>query len=319
MISTPGDGLSGIDPESGYRQTLEYFNARWSESDESRADICRLLDRFEPDEPAAPIWPVIVAAGKGERARKSGLNVLKPLADVNGVPSILRVLNVVRQACPSAELPIIIVSPETEQHIEQILVGESVKWVTQPEPLGTGDAVYWASRQMQASEGWTLVVWSTQPLLREATVRRTLKLAALFPEYDMILPTALLDQPYAPLKRDVSGRILSSQETHLEKAAPVVRGETNVGVFLVKSQILAAQLAELRQRHWKGDQSVYDRPGGELGLPNELVTALSQRSSGVFGSPIADWREAQGIKSREDLARCEQYLSELKSEFHETP
>jgi hypothetical protein len=113
------------------------------------------------------------------------------------------------------------------------------------------------------------------------------------------------------LKRDPNGRVLASQETHLEKAAPVGRGETNIGLFLVKSHVVATQLEALRQQHWHSDLGRYDRPGGELGFPNEMVTQLSKRAHGVFCCPIADWRETQGIKSREDLARCEQYLSEL--------
>jgi len=49
-----------------------------------------------------------------------------------------------------------------------------------------------------------------------------------------------------------------------------------------------------------------------LGFPNELVTALARKACGVFSTPLADWREAQGIKNLEDLGRCEQYLSELQ-------
>ncbi|MBM3804640.1 MAG: hypothetical protein FJW26_20280 [Acidimicrobiia bacterium] len=313
MVSTPGDGLSGIDPESAYRHTLELFNARWSESDRDRQAICQWLDNLQADEPAAPIWPVIVAAGKGERARKSGLEVPKPLAEVEGVPSILHVLRTVRQGCPEASKPIIVVSPETEQPVRQLLAGESVTYTTQPQALGTGDAVYWASERLRAASGWTLVVWSTQPVIHPATVRRTLKLAALFPEYDMIFPTALIDQPYAPLRRDAAGRVAGSQETHLEKAAPVARGETNIGLFLMKFQVAVQELEALRRQYWNSYQSCYNRPGGELGFPNEMVTLLAQRACGVFCSPIADWRETQGIKSLEDLIRCEQFLSELKN------
>ena len=312
MVSTPGDGLSGIDPESGYRQAIELFNVRWSEADANRRGLCRLLDRFEPAEPVAPIWPVIVAAGKGERARKSGLQVPKPLALVRGVPSVLRVLKVIRESCPEAAQPIVIVSPETEQPIRQLLSGESVTYVTQPEPLGTGDAVFWASQKMREFDGWALVVWSTQPVIRPETVRRTLMLAALFPEYEMVFPTVLVGQPYAPLRRDSDGRILASQETHLEKAAPVHRGETNIGLFLVRTRAMATQLEELRKQLWKSEEGHYDRPGGELGFPNELVTALARKACGVFSTPLADWREAQGIKNLEDLGRCEQYLSELQ-------
>ena len=312
MVSTPGEGLAGVDPESGYRQAIELFNARWDEADANRQALCRLLDRLDPAEPLAPLWPVIVAAGKGERARKSGLQVPKPLALVKGVPSVLRVLKVIRQSCPEAAQPIVIVSPETEPPIRQLLASESVTYVTQPEPLGTGDAVFWASREMRNFDGRALVVWSTQPVIRPETVRRTLMLAALFPEYEMIFPTVLVDQPYAPLRRDSDGRILASQETHLEKSTPVLRGETNIGMFLVKARTMVMQLEEFRKQFWRSEEGRYERPGGELGFPNELVTALAKGACGVFSTPLADWREAQGIKSLEDLGRCERYLSELQ-------
>ena len=54
----------------------------------------------------------------------------------------------------------------------------------------------------------------------------------------------------------------------------------------------------------------YMRPGGELGFPNELINYFAQKNA-VFACPIADPREEQGIKELEDLARCEQFISEL--------
>jgi len=54
--------------------------------------VRRLVGRFEPDAPALQVWPIILAAGKGEQARESGLQVPKPLAPVLGVPAVLRVL-----------------------------------------------------------------------------------------------------------------------------------------------------------------------------------------------------------------------------------
>jgi galactokinase/CTP:molybdopterin cytidylyltransferase MocA len=312
MVSTPGDGLSRIDPESGCRKEIEIFNANWTKAEQHRREVWHLLDSLGPSELSSSVWPVIVAAGKGERAKKSGLQVPKPLASVAGAPSILHVLKAVRESCPGAVQPIVIVSLETEPSVRQTLAREAMTYVVQAEPLGTGDAVFWATKLMRDFEGWALVVWSTQPAILPDTIRRSLMLATLFPEYEMVVPTVLTDQPYAPLWRDTLGRVEASQETHLEKAPLIHRGETNIGLFLIKCRTMVAQLEELRRLYWQGEQNRYNRPGGELGFPNELITSLAGHSHGVLASPIADWREAQGIKSLEDLARCEQYMAELR-------
>jgi N-acetylgalactosamine kinase len=312
MVSTPGDGLSGIDPEKGWRKEIEVLNANWTEAEQRRREVWDLLDSLGPSGISNLVWPVIVAAGKGERAKKSGLQGPKPLAWVAGAPSIIHVLRIVRESCPGSIQPIVIVSPETGLSVRQTLAGEAITYIVQAEPMGTGDAVFWASKQMRDFEGWALVVWSTQPVILPDTIRRSLMLAALFPEYEMVVPTVLTNQPYAPLRRDTLGRVQVSQETHLEKAAPIHRGETNIGLFLIKCKTMVAQLEEFRQLFWQSDRNRYNRPGGELGFPNELITSLAGHSHGVLASPIADWREAQGIKGLEDVVRCEQYMAELR-------
>jgi hypothetical protein len=158
------------------------------------------------------------------------------------------------------------------------------------------------------------VVWSTQPVIRERTFARTAKLAQLFGAYDMVLPTAFVERPYAPLRRNTSGEIASSTETHLEAAEAIECGETNIGLFLVKNQKLFEVLVDLRSRYWNESTGRYDRSRGELGFPNEVISALAQRKNGVFASPFADAREEQGIKRLEDLRRCEQFISELEQD-----
>ena len=73
-------------------------------------------------------------------------------------------------------------------------------------------------------------------------------------------------------------------------------------------------LLEMKRAYWSEANGRYGRPGGELGFPNELITHFSKLQNGVLASPIADWREPQGIKTRDDLARCEQFISELENE-----
>jgi galactokinase/CTP:molybdopterin cytidylyltransferase MocA len=311
MISTPGDGLAQIDPESVWREAILEFNSSDHDATNYRAEITALLDGMTLDEPADEVWPVIVAAGKGSRSRASGLDVPKPLATVLGTPAILHVLHNIHIAFGTTRSPIVIVSPETDEKIRSSLAGEDVTFVVQPEALGTGDAVLCAQKAMDGFHGQALVVWSTQPVIRPETMRRTLKLSALFNDYEMVLPTTYQERPYAPLLRDERGRVCSARETYLEQAEHPGKGESNIGMFLVRSEAMFDALVELNRRHWDETELRYKCHGGELGFPNEIINYLAAFEAGVFACPIADSREEQGIKTFEDVARCERFIIEM--------
>jgi bifunctional N-acetylglucosamine-1-phosphate-uridyltransferase/glucosamine-1-phosphate-acetyltransferase GlmU-like protein len=313
MVSTPGDGLAHIDLDEIWRDSIAHVNSLGPNT-ERCADNLRSLIDFSPVRPnSAEIWPVIVAAGKGTRAAASGLDLPKPLALVGKKPAIVHVLQNTRKALGQTRSPIIIASTETEAPIRRALEGEDVIIVLQREALGTGDAVLQAHTLMQDFTGLALVVWSTQPVIQEKTYERTVKLAALFSTYEMCVPTTFHKRPYAPIQRDESGEVLSAGETHLESADQVEFGETNVGMFVLKNQAMFDVLLDLRNRYWNKSTQRYERSRGELGFPNELINALALQGS-VFASPIADWREEQGIKQFSDLALCEQFISELEEE-----
>ena len=314
MISTPGDGLSGLSLGTVWRQAVEEFNSLGPRAARYRRGLCSLLDGVESGTGPTEVWPVIVAAGKGSRARESGIDVPKPAAPVAGVPAILRVLRNIGGGCGSAHRPVVIVSAETEEAVRGALAGEDVIYVTQPEPRGTGDAVLHARGVMGDFPGRALVIWGTQPVARARTVARALKLASLFADFNMVLPTALRERPYAPLERDARGCVTGARETHLEGAPPPEFGETNSGMFMLWSRAMFDALLDLRRRHWREAERRYDRPGGELGFPNEMINYLAGREAGVLACPFVDWREAQGIKTLEDLRRCERYISELDAE-----
>jgi hypothetical protein len=85
-------------------------------------------------------------------------------------------------------------------------------------------------------------------------------------------------------------------------------------MFVLKNQTMFDTLLELRHRFWNESKGCYERSGGELGFPNELINFLSSRKNGVLAFPIADWREEQGIKTLNDVSICERSISELAFE-----
>ncbi len=312
MVSTPGPGLAQVDFNEIWRDSIAHINSLGPNAATHATNLRRLIDASQVAVDPRDIWPVIVAAGKGTRAAETGLKTPKPIALVRDTPAIVYVLRNIRAGLGKTRPPVVIVSPDTEAAIRETLREEDVLFVTQPEALGTGDAVLNAHKLLHDFTGLTLVVWSTQPVIREKTFARTAKLAKLCESYDMVLPTAFVQRPYAPIVRDASGEIASATETHLEGSQTVEFGETNIGVFLVKNQKLFEILLNLRSRYWNEASGRYDRSRGELGFPNEVISALAQQRTGVFASPFADEREEQGIKRLEDLARCERFISELE-------
>jgi bifunctional N-acetylglucosamine-1-phosphate-uridyltransferase/glucosamine-1-phosphate-acetyltransferase GlmU-like protein len=312
MVSTPGDGLSELGARAVVRAAVERFNVSGAETEHLRRQIGELLDSL-PNE-NVEVWPIIVAAGKGSRAMESGLSMPKPVAPIYEVPAINHVLANIRAAANISRPPIVIVSPETELEVRQALSGQEIHFQLQGEPKGTGDAVLRAYERMRDFTGRALIIWSTQPVVTSQSISRTIKLSRLFEEFEMVVPTALKERPYAPLVRDSNGRVLASRETHLEKADVPEIGETNCGMFLLDNQRMFEALLELRNRHWLEVEQSYDRPGGELGFPNEMISYFAARNSGVLASPILDEREVQGIKTLDDVARCERFIAELSAE-----
>jgi galactokinase/CTP:molybdopterin cytidylyltransferase MocA len=314
MVSTPGPGLTHVDLNNIWREAITHINSLGPQAASYTTNLRSLIDSspvgFDPNE----IWPVIVAAGKGTRAAETGIDVPKPVAPINQTPAILHVLRSIRNGLGATRTPVIVVSPETKPAIVEALNDEDAIFVTQPFALGTGDAVLCAHDAMHDFSGLALVVWSTQPVIRPTTFVRTAKLASLFDSYEMVVPTTFLHHPYAPIRRNDLGEVRAASETHLESAESVDFGETNIGMFLLKSQTMFQVLQALRTHHWNQSSNSYNRSRGELGFPNEVISTLAQKRNGVLASPIADLREEQGIKSLDDLARCEKFISELEQE-----
>jgi CTP:molybdopterin cytidylyltransferase MocA len=311
MISTPGEGLGHIDLNDICREAVKQVIRLGPRATPFRNKLISIIDELPIRVSPTEVWPVVVAAGKGSRSSASGMKCPKPLALINQKPAIVHVIDNLREGLGQTKPPVIIVSPETEDLIREQLHGQDIVFVTQNQALGTGDAVLSAQYVMRDFTGFALVVWSTQPVIRPHTYRRTLKLAQLFTENEMVVPTTFRQRPYAPIHRNELGEVQAARETHLENAESVAFGETNIGMFLLKSQTMFEVLFDLKHRFWNESKGLYERSRGELGFPNELINFLSARRNGVLAFPIADEREEQGIKTLNDVSACEVFISEL--------
>src|SRR3954470_17726644 len=96
------------------------------------------------DSSYSSLGAVVLAAGQGTRMRSHLPKVLHPLA---GQPMVLHVLDTLA-AAGSAEM-VLVVGHGADQ--VRAAIGERARYATQPEQLGTGDAVRQAMPRLSAN------------------------------------------------------------------------------------------------------------------------------------------------------------------------
>jgi len=316
MVCTPGAGTRVIPKPDVLRLKLTRSLNDWRNWDENERRIISIAEEILGGQvgafhPVRPVKPVLIAAGKGERARRSGLGVPKPLALVNDEPTIRCVLNKFLSLPFRTERAVVVVSPETEEGIREALAGYEVDYAIQKRPLGTADAVFSSQKVLADFDGDVVVMWGTQPCVRVETILKMTLLHQALSYSSMSFPTAKRENPYAPVRRDGNNWVIDSVETHLEGAEPVEFGEDNIGVFVLPKCDLFEALDQLHSIHYLPEQGRYDTPKGELGFPNLMVRRLVRAGKLVFAFPMADPRETKGIKTAEDFRVVERYMSEL--------
>ena len=316
MVSTPGMGTNVISKVDVLRLKFTRLLNDWRNWEENERRIISIAEeiwgaKVESFKLIRPVKPVLIAAGKGERARKSGLKVPKPLALVNDEPAIRYVLKKFLSLPFPIERVVIVVSPETEKGIREALSGYEVDYALQEKPLGTAHAVLSSQRVLGDFEGDVVVMWGTQPVVKVETIFKMILFHQALSYSSMSFPTAKREKPYAPIKRDGNNWVIDSVETHLEGAEPVEFGEDNIGLFVLPKSELFGALNELHTIHYLPDEGRYDTPKGELGFPNLMVRRLARGGKLVFAFAMADPRETKGIKTAEDFQVVERYISEL--------
>ncbi len=269
-------------------------------------DVFDFEDSFAPSIKAAA---VILCGGKGSRMVKQGVDIHKPLMEIDGVPALLRVLTQLSVCGVEFDTTVVVVPPQRKEEYEMILDGWNCQVVVQTKALGTGDAVYCALPYIGDDIDAVYVSFGTQPLVRDQTIVESLNYM-LDRGLGFVLPTTITNEPYAPLVRDSNGAVSDSVETHLEGAEKPDVGEANVGAYWATIESLNDVLVPLVKQ--KSTDCGYNTPSGELGYPNEMVRACLSKGVGVDGFPCSEPSEMIGIKRKEDIEVIESVLRQRK-------
>ena len=189
---------------------------------------------------------------------------------------------------------VVVLSPEAEE-ATRVLLGDSVEYVVQPEPMGTGDALLRTANVLRGRADQVLVLGADTPLLRAETLGR-LSQCHLSGDALITLLSAMCD-PHDGLgmvARDPAGGIsgvIEFQDLDAEvSAAPY---EANAGVYCIQASWL-----------WDRLGSVDASPNGEVFLTS-LVSMAGSRAGGAGGLLIEDPSEVMGVNDRRHLARVE--------------
>ena len=188
----------------------------------------------------------------------------------------------------------VVVSPDGAEAVRELL-GESVDYVLQPEPLGTGDALLRAADLLRDRGDHILVMGADTPLVRAETLRelskRHLAGGAL-----ITLLSAVCDprDGLGMVVRGPAGTVSGVREFQdLGPEAAAGPYEANAGVYCLRAPWL-----------WDSLEAVKPSPRGEVYLTS-LISMAASRAGGADGLVIEDPSEAMGINDRRHLARAE--------------
>ena len=234
---------------------------------------------------------VVLAAGLGARM-KSGFP--KVLHQVCGKEMIRYPVELMGQL--GIDRIAVVVSPANESAVTTLLA-DTVEYVTQPEPMGTGDALARTGGLFNGEIDNLLVLGADCPLVQSATVKRMMEShAAGSSHITLLVGDDALSSDLGRIIRDGSGRIVAVVEAEEPQDAEGTSGEINGGVYCFRTSRLWEQLA-----------GVEPSRNGERYLTS-LVAMSAAEGSEIGCVSAGDPSELQGVNNRIQLSEVERIL-----------
>ena len=233
---------------------------------------------------------VILAAGRGTRM-KSGLP--KPLHRVCGKEMVALVVEAARAAGLDR---LVLVAPPGSEALRDLL-GNSVTYVEQAEPLGTGHALLQARDSLEGVDELT-VMTADSPLIRP----ESLELVATEhreSNASLTLLTAMMDEPgdLGRIVRNGNGVSAIVEHGSADTQTLAIR-EVNSGIYRMRASWL-----------WTALESVTPSANGEV-LLTDLVAAAVETRAGVASVVVSEASEVMGVNNRVQLAEAEAVMRE---------
>lgn len=268
------------------------------------------------------IQPIVLAAGKGKRileeAVASGLGeqpkVLYPLHGTSLIDYPLRSLRQVATNDTTVEwrTPIVVVGFMQERVREHL--GDTVQYVEQRNPQGTGHAVLVCKDTIATDVDGVLVLNGDMPAWQPSTI------AGVADEFARRHPTIVLsvvtfNDPtydanffaYGRIVRDSQGRVqrIVEQKDATDKQRTIP--ECNPSLYCFDRAWLFSALQKVTNHNSQGEYYLTD-----------LLELAIRDNKEVETLPAADWREALGVNTLDQLKLAEQLLTDYAHGQHDS-
>jgi bifunctional UDP-N-acetylglucosamine pyrophosphorylase/glucosamine-1-phosphate N-acetyltransferase len=237
---------------------------------------------------------IVLAAGQGKRMHSSLPKVLHPLA---GRPLLAHVLDTARTLGPQS---IVVVHGHGGDAVRSAFPGNDLRWVEQPQQLGTGHAVAEALPSVPA-DAQVLVLNGDVPLAPTEMLGRLVDVA----RGGLAIATSDLSDPsgYGRVVRDASGRVRRIVEHRDASAQELAIPEWYAGFLAAPARSLARWVEGLTSENAQKEYYLTDVVELAVGDGVE-VQAVKAR----------DRWDVAGVNSKRELAAVERELQRRAAE-----
>lgn len=239
---------------------------------------------------------IVLAAGMGTRMKTEMPKVLHKLGSETLLGRVVANLK-------SAGIEDIIAVVGYKAEIVEKLFHDQVRFVRQPELLGSGDAVGHAVDFLKDQEGQVLVTCGDTPLIEPETYRRLLK-KHLTGKAKCTLLTAEIEDPaeYGRIMRDEEGVITGIVEQKDASARERTVKEINVGTYCFCRKDLKEHVRDIKLNSKKKEYYLTD-----------IVKIFAEKEKKILSITCSE-DETIGINGRQDLAKAYGVLVKKKNE-----
>ena len=231
---------------------------------------------------------VIMAAGEGRRMVSK---MPKPLHKVCGKEMVRYPVELLRALGVGRIL--VVVSPATESSLREVL-GDSVDYVVQPTPKGTGDAAAWAVKALPPDASNIVLLGSDSPLIRLDSLRQLVnKHQGDHNDMTMLTAPDMLTEDLGRVVRDDRDAIVDLVEARDWEGDAWAPAEVNAGVYCFDRAWLQERLAAIE-------------PSSNSEKYLTTLVPLAARRGDRIGSVASEMpEEIFGVNDRVQLAQVE--------------